>query len=391
MQTIERAIGNGHPVLIENVGEIFDMSLQSLLERNIVRCKAAGNVSASSVIHLSGGTIEYNDRFRLYMTTVLSSPNFMPEIVSKVTFLNFTMNDRGLECQMLATIIAEERVDLQDKKEKLIVETAKNRDLLYKLESNIFDVLSASEGNILEDENAINILSTSKTMSEDIQSKQMTNATSEAEIDAERHRYMPLAEYSALLYFCLVRLADINAMYQFSLQWFHRHFVKHLRQTSTSNAIEERLANLRKSFTAYLYAVVYPTLHARDRLVFSFMICIDVMRTLHIINDDQLKFILSQHDRSEGEEPAAGPENVSWIDRNSWNLLDAAAKLPKYFFRQRLCDCGRLKFRFFLFRFSVCQVSAQMSKTTRVNGKHSTHQSNRINCVCPNRIKPLIH
>lgn len=327
MQTIETAIAKGHPVLIENIGEIVDIPLQSLLERNIVRRKSAANGSA--VIHIDGKAIEYNEQFRLYLTTVMANPNFMPEIASKVTLLNFTMNERGLQRQMLATIIAEERIDLQDKKEKLIVETSKNRDLLYKLESNIFDVLSASEGNILEDENAINILSTSKTMSEEIQLKQVANAESETEIDAERQQYMPLAEYSTILYFCLMRLAAVNAVYQFSLQWFQHHFVKNLRETIASSKIDDRLANLKISFTKHLYAAVYPTLFARDRLVFSFMICIDVAKTQRDINDEQLKFIFSQVGGDEEGKCFAVPDSVFWIDQKSWNLLNAATELQK--------------------------------------------------------------
>lgn len=327
MQTIETAITKGYPVLIENIGEIVDIPLQSLLERNIVRRKSTANGSA--VIHIDGRAIEYNEQFRLYLTTVMANPNFMPEIASKVTLLNFTMNEQGLQRQMLATIIAEERIDLQDKKEKLIVETSKNRDLLYKLESNIFDVLSASEGNILEDENAINILSTSKTMSEEIQLKQVANAESEAEIDAERQQYMPLAEYTTILYFCLMRLAAVNAVYQFSLQWFQRHFIKNLRETPASSKMDDRLANLKISFTKHLYAAVYPALFARDRLVFSFMVCIDVIRSQRDINDDQLKFIFSQIGDVEEGKTFAVPDSVSWIDQKSWNSLNAATELQK--------------------------------------------------------------
>lgn len=379
MQTIEKAIANGHPVLVENVGETVDVPLQSLLERNIVRRKTTANVS-SATIHIDGRAIAYNECFRLYLTTVLARPNFLPEIASKVTLMNFTMNEVGLQRLMLTTIIAEERIDLQDKKEKLIVETAKNRDLLYKLESNIFDVLSASEGNILEDENAINILSTSKTMSEEIQLKQVANAAGEAEIDTERHRYLPLAEYSTILYFCLMRLADVNAIYQFTLQWFQRHFVRNLRDTPASRDIDERLANLKKSFTRHLYGAVYPALFARDRLVFSFMICIDVVRTQRNIDDDQFKFLFSH---SEDGETVAVPDNVTWMDQKSWNLVNAAAKLP----RQVVPLRSLVPLFHFQFLFSVCRTCAPTSRNIQMIGGHSIHQPDPLSCVCRNRMK----
>ena len=47
-------------------------------------------------------------------------------------------------------------------KNSLIVEGAKNKRQLKEIEDKILKVLSASQGNILEDETAIQILSTSK-------------------------------------------------------------------------------------------------------------------------------------------------------------------------------------------------------------------------------------
>lgn len=328
MQTIKKAISDGCPVLIENIEENIGVALQSLLDRNIVRAKSAGS-SESAHIHIDGHAIVYSERFRLYLTTVCTNPNFMPEIVSKVTLLNFVMNEPGLQREMLSTIIGEERIDLQERKEKLIGEQTKNRDLLYKLESNIFDVLSASEGNILEDENAINILSTSKAMSEEIQAKQVANATIELDIDTECCRNLPLAEYATILYFCVTRLATVNAMYQFTLQWFRRHFVRNLRETAASQSTDERIVNLEKSFTHHLYDAVCPTLFARDRLVFSLMICIDVMRLRCSIDAEQIAFLFATHTEDETNESAEIPDSVSWMDPNSWHLLTRASQSTK--------------------------------------------------------------
>lgn len=41
---------------------------------------------------------------------------------------------------MLAIVVAHERPDLQEKKEQLIIESARNRDALYTIESKILEV-----------------------------------------------------------------------------------------------------------------------------------------------------------------------------------------------------------------------------------------------------------
>ena len=54
----------------------------------------------------------------------------------------------------------------------LIVQSAANKKQLKQIEDKILETLSASEGNILEDESAIQILDSSKALSDEISKKQ---------------------------------------------------------------------------------------------------------------------------------------------------------------------------------------------------------------------------
>lgn len=80
--------------------------------------------------------------------------------------------------------------------------------------------LSLPQGNILEDETAIKVLSSSKTLSEEISAKQEIAAATEKEIDETRNGYEPVAVHSSILFFCITDLANIEPMYQYSLTWF---------------------------------------------------------------------------------------------------------------------------------------------------------------------------
>jgi dynein heavy chain len=64
---------------------------------------------------------------------------------------------QGLEDQMLGIVVAKERPELEEKKQMLIVESAKNKKQLKEIEDKILEVLSSSEGNILEDETAVQV------------------------------------------------------------------------------------------------------------------------------------------------------------------------------------------------------------------------------------------
>ena len=87
-------------------------------------------------------------------------------------------------------------------------------------------LVAVFQGNILEDETAINVLSSSKVLSEDISAKQEIATNTEIEIDATRNGYRPVAVHSSILFFCISDLANIEPMYQYSLVWFINLYVQ---------------------------------------------------------------------------------------------------------------------------------------------------------------------
>lgn len=269
MRVIENAIISGKPVLLENVGETIDSGFNGILEKNIIKQK--GN----QMIKFGDGLIEYNNNFRFYITTCLKNPHYLPETAVMVTLINFMITEQGLREQLLATVVIQERPDLQEKKESLIVESARNRNALYNAETQILQVLSSSESNILEDENAINILTSSKALSEDIQAKQIVAVSTEAEIDEARQAYIPVAKHSAILFFCITELSNIEPMYQYSLTWFLNLFVTSIIKSPKANTFEERLVNLNKYFTRSIYENVCRSLFEKDKLVSSFFYFFD--------------------------------------------------------------------------------------------------------------------
>ena len=82
--------------------------------------------------------------------------------------------------------MARERPELEEEKNSLIIQGAENKRMLKEIEDKILEVLSSSSGNILEDEAAINVLSSSKALANDISEKQLIAEETEKKIDAAR-------------------------------------------------------------------------------------------------------------------------------------------------------------------------------------------------------------
>ncbi|KAJ3012302.1 Dynein heavy chain 7, axonemal [Thoreauomyces humboldtii] len=322
IRTLENAIQFGTPVLLENVQEEIDAVLEPLLLKQTFR---QGGVTC---IRLGDSTVEYSPEFRFYMTTKLRNPHYLPELSTKVTLLNFMITPEGLEDQLLGIVIAKERPELEEMKAQLVIQSAENKKQLQAAESKILEVLSSSEGNILEDETGIQILSSSKALAVTINEKQIAAENTERTIDEIRVGYKSIATYSSLLFFCIADLANIEPMYQYSLTWYINLFVNTISMSEKSADLETRLATLRTHFTEALYRNVCRSLFEKDKLVFSFLLTVAILRGRGEIDVDEWRFLLTGGMGITGTKTAR--PDASWIGERSWNEICRLSMLPGF-------------------------------------------------------------
>nr|XP_018914617.1 PREDICTED: dynein heavy chain 7, axonemal-like [Bemisia tabaci] len=196
IRVLEHAIQYGKPVLLENVDCKLDSALDSVLLKQTFR--TGGTVS----IKLADNIIEYNQNFRLYITTKMSNPRLGQEIGIKVTVLNFTVNSEAVKDVMQNVVISSDRPDLDLEKTQSMNQSLQNKKLLRLLEDKILETLSTSAGNILEDEASVNILNSSKVSANEAQEKQKIIEITLKSVETSCSEYLKIADNARILFLC---------------------------------------------------------------------------------------------------------------------------------------------------------------------------------------------
>jgi dynein heavy chain 1 len=106
LKVLKSALQFGNPLLIQDV-EHLDPILNAVLNKEIRQ--TGGRV----LIRLGSQDIDFSPSFTMFLSTRDPSVEFLPDICSRVTFLNFTMTRSSLQSQPLDQVLKVERPDTE--------------------------------------------------------------------------------------------------------------------------------------------------------------------------------------------------------------------------------------------------------------------------------------
>lgn len=136
---------NGYSVLLENLDEQIDATLNPIIARNTFKR------GKNRILKFGGKDLVLHENFRLFMHTKLANPHYPPEIQAEATLINFTVTEDGLGDQLLNLVVGKERPDLASKKIKLIKQQNEFKITLKRLEEELLFKLTNAQGDILSD------------------------------------------------------------------------------------------------------------------------------------------------------------------------------------------------------------------------------------------------
>ncbi|CAL1134249.1 unnamed protein product [Cladocopium goreaui] len=322
IRDLENCIQFGTPVLLENVEESLDAILDPVLQ------KATFKQGTLTMVRLGDSTIEWSKDFKLYITTKLPNPHFPPEICVAVSILNFMATQDGLQDQMLGIVVAAEEPATEEKRVNLVIESAKAKAQLKDLEDKILQLLSSSTGNILDDEELIETLSSSKIMGTKIEEQVKQQEITAVQIAEVRQVYKYHALRCAALYFIICDLCIVDPMYQFSLDWFIAMFNQSIRMAEPKESKEERFVELFNSFIQLLFVMVCRGLFEKDKLLYSVMLTLKCQEMEKELKLNEVMALLTGLPGPAKEEK---PADSGWLTMVSWNRINQLMSLGDVF------------------------------------------------------------
>ncbi|XP_010633543.1 dynein heavy chain 6, axonemal [Fukomys damarensis] len=310
LRTLENSIRLGLPVLLEELKETLDPALEPVLLKQIFI--SGGRL----LIHLGDSDIDYDKNFRFYMTTKMSNPHYLPEVCIKVTIINFTVTKSGLEDQLLSDVVRLERPELEEQRIQLIVRINSDKNQLKAIEEKILRMLFTSEGNILDNEELIDTLQDSKITSGAIKTRLKEAESTEQMINVAREKYRPVATQGSVMYFVIASLSEMDPMYQYSLKYFKQLFNTTIETSVKTDDLQHRLEILLEQTLLNAYVNISRGLFEQHKLIYSFMLCVDIMRQQGSLTEAEWNFFLRGSAGMEKERPPK-PE-APWLPTAMW-------------------------------------------------------------------------
>lgn len=154
---------------------------------------------------------------------------------------------------------------------ELVLSIAKDKLQLQKNEDNILSELANSKGNILDNVDLLTSLQNSKETSELLKVKLKETEEKQVEIDLARSSYQAVALRGTILYFVVADLANIDSMYQFSLNYFNKLFNGVIENCIFQGTREERVQELISQITQTIFQNICRGLMNVHKQIFGFL------------------------------------------------------------------------------------------------------------------------
>ncbi|XP_077138122.1 dynein axonemal heavy chain 8 isoform X2 [Ranitomeya variabilis] len=319
---LDDCLSSGRPLLIEDIGEELDPSLDNILEQNFIKSGTSFKVKVGLKV------VDVVDTFRLYMTSKLPNPVFTPEINAKTSIIDFSVTKTGLDKLLLGRVVLAEQQELEAERINLMQEVNVNTRRMRELEDSLLLRLSAMTGSLVEDKSLADVLRITQQIVSDLSEKLFIAADTEVKISKAQVEYHPVASRGSILYFLASEMSTVNAMYSTSLRQFLKLFDRSIARSDRSPHLHKRKSNIAEYLTYEAYRYYTRGFYEKHRLLFTLLLALRVDLQQGNIKHKELQTFLQGGAGLDLK--SCPPKPFKWILDTTWLNLVELSKLSQF-------------------------------------------------------------
>lgn len=385
------SISNGEILIIEDVDQEFDPLLTPILAKETTK------KDSRQFIKIGSEEYEFNLNAKVFFITKISNPHYKPEIIAQCTLINFIVTEKGLEDQLLASVVNIEQPELEETIKKCIDEINEfQAELILKEDDVLRNLKEADPKTILENIALLNSLEATKARALEIEEKSKISEDLVKEINIKREQYRKVGIEGAMLFFLISKLFVVQFMYQYSLESFNYFFVKAINNTETNPNLSQRINNLTENIRLTIYLWVSSGMFEKDKQLFLTMISLRLLQKKAITHEDvqgitkhHIDFLLKCPRKMD----APPKENsLNWMDDGMWMSLNYLSDLDGFQeFASKMEKEQSTKFREWFNEVSPEENQFPLPLEWRKYKKHSFHKILVLRCCRPDRVSVALN
>jgi dynein heavy chain len=318
---LEECLWMGTTLLLANVENELDPVLDPVLDKLFIK-KGKG-----AVVQLGDKECDVADTFQLTITSRMPNPHFTPELSARVTVIDFTVTLQGLEDQLLARVVLQEKPELQEERNKLLQEVNSYKKKIMELQDDLLRRLASCEGSLLDDPDIIDVLNVTKKTSADVQEKLKNARDAELRITSACEEFRPVANRGSILYFLIAEISSIDVMYQTSLVQFVQIFQASMVNSAKAAIPAKRIFNIIEELTFSTFLYIARGLFEKHKSVFALLLALKCQLVSGAVTQDHFNVFLKAGAALDLSAEKKKPKN--WIPDAVWlNCIELSKSIP---------------------------------------------------------------